>query len=133
LEEEPEPVVYTPTRRPHPRRGRGFSLGEIREAGLNPNEARRLGIPVDRRRSSTRPQNVEGLREEYGPVIPLSTIRGVGAAAEKKLTAADIVDARDLAEADLAALAKRVSYSRKTLERWQSEARRLLKGEKAKR
>jgi len=45
------------------REGRGFSLGELKEAGIAPNEARRLGLPVDPRRRSTHPENVEMLRE----------------------------------------------------------------------
>ncbi len=45
------------------RAGRGFSLGELKEAGVTPDEARRLGIPVDPRRRSTHPENVEMLRE----------------------------------------------------------------------
>ncbi|KYH38048.1 MAG: 50S ribosomal protein L13 [Candidatus Bathyarchaeota archaeon B23] len=43
--------------------GRGFSLGELKEAGITPDEARRLGVPVDSRRRSTHPENVEMLRE----------------------------------------------------------------------
>jgi large subunit ribosomal protein L13e len=45
------------------REGRGFSLKEIREVGLNPGEARHLGIPVDIRRSSHHEENVEILRD----------------------------------------------------------------------
>ena len=43
--------------------GKGFSLGEVREAGLNAGEARRLGVPVDQRRSTSYPENVESLKE----------------------------------------------------------------------
>ncbi len=45
------------------REGRGFSVAEVREAGLNVGEARRLGVPVDTRRKSSHPENVEALRE----------------------------------------------------------------------
>lgn len=44
------------------RAGKGFSLGELEEAGLNPGEARHLGVPVDLRRSTSYPENVDGLR-----------------------------------------------------------------------
>ena len=42
--------------------GRGFSLGELAEAGLNVGEARHLGVPVDLRRSMSYTENVERLR-----------------------------------------------------------------------
>lgn len=44
------------------RQGRGFSLGELKEAGLSVKEARRLGLYVDERRRSTHRENVEALR-----------------------------------------------------------------------
>lgn len=128
MEEKAEAVVYTPTRGPRPRKGRGFSLGEIREAGLTPHEAKRLGIPIDRRRRTSRPQNVQSLKEDYGAVVPLTDVKGVGATAEKRLMGADIMDAYDLAGADLTDLTKKVRYSEKTLQRWQKEAKKLLKG-----
>ena len=43
--------------------GKGFSIDELKEAGLDPGEARHLGVPVDQRRSTSYPENVEGLRE----------------------------------------------------------------------
>ncbi len=44
------------------RTGRGFSVDEVKEAGVNVGEARRLGVPVDQRRSTTYPENVESLK-----------------------------------------------------------------------
>jgi len=44
------------------RPGRGFSLGELREVGLTSEEARRLGLHVDKRRRTVHPWNVEALR-----------------------------------------------------------------------
>ncbi len=45
------------------RPARGFSLGELKEAGLTIAEARRLGIPVDTRRKSKHEENVKRLKE----------------------------------------------------------------------
>jgi len=45
------------------REGRGFSLKELREAGLAIHNARRLGILVDTRRASLYPENVETLKK----------------------------------------------------------------------
>jgi large subunit ribosomal protein L13e len=43
--------------------GKGFSIGEIEEVGLNVGEARHLGAPVDQRRSTSYPENVEALKD----------------------------------------------------------------------
>jgi large subunit ribosomal protein L13e len=43
--------------------GKGFSIDELKEAGLNAGEARHLGVPVDQRRSTSYPENVEALNE----------------------------------------------------------------------
>ncbi len=44
------------------RPGRGFSKGELKEAGLTTSEARRMGLPVDVRRKSIHAENVKVLR-----------------------------------------------------------------------
>jgi len=49
------------------RRGKGFSLGELRQAGLTPEAAEKLGIKVDRRRRSVHQGNVEALRALLKP------------------------------------------------------------------
>ncbi|MHA1216380.1 MAG: ribosomal protein L13e [Candidatus Thorarchaeota archaeon] len=41
------------------REGRGFSLGELKAAGLTVSQARRMGLRVDLRRKTTHPENVE--------------------------------------------------------------------------
>lgn len=47
------------------REGRGFSLGELKEAGVTAGEAKVRGAPVDARRKSTHEENVEILKEWY--------------------------------------------------------------------
>jgi len=42
--------------------GKGFSPEELGKAGLNPSEAKRLEIPVDKRRSTAHDWNVEVLK-----------------------------------------------------------------------
>jgi len=59
------------------REGRGFSLNELKEAGITVEAARRLGIPVDKRRRSCREENVKALREFLAGIPPES---GVAAA-----------------------------------------------------
>ena len=67
--EPPTPMVKPPRliregriQRPL-RRGRGFSVLELKEAGITVDQARRLGIPVDRRRRSAHKWNVRALKE----------------------------------------------------------------------
>ncbi len=45
------------------RKGRGFSLGELKEAGIGLDEAGKLGIYVDKRRSTVHQENVEVLQD----------------------------------------------------------------------
>lgn len=45
------------------REGRGFSLGEIKEAGLYVGKARLLGIPVDTRRGTIHEENIKTVKE----------------------------------------------------------------------
>ena len=67
-----EPLVRRPVLRIHGgvdqglRRGRGFSLAELAEAGIAPEEARRIGVPVDGRRRSRHRHNVEALKRLLG-------------------------------------------------------------------
>ena len=54
------------------RTGRGFSIHELKEAGIPAGEAKHLSIPFDSRRSTSYPENVELLKKwtkqakEYG-------------------------------------------------------------------
>ncbi len=57
-------MVLTSTRRDKRKRlGRGFSLGELKEAGISLAEAKRMGIPVDRRRKTVHAWNIEALKK----------------------------------------------------------------------
>lgn len=56
------PTVYVPGLR-KPRKGRGYSLGELREAGITPKVAERLRIPMDRKRKSNHIENIERLKQ----------------------------------------------------------------------
>jgi large subunit ribosomal protein L13e len=44
------------------RLGKGFSPDELKEAGINATDARKLRIPVDRKRRSSREENIETLK-----------------------------------------------------------------------
>jgi large subunit ribosomal protein L13e len=44
------------------RNGRGFSPEELKKAGLNKTEARKIGLPVDLRRETAHDENVEAIK-----------------------------------------------------------------------
>jgi len=66
--EKHRPLVKTPRLigegkiTPKWREGRGFSLPELKEAGITLDLAKKLGIYVDRRRRSKHEKNVEYLK-----------------------------------------------------------------------
>ena len=43
--------------------GRGFSLNELKEAGLNKQDAKKIGIPLDIKRKSLHDQNVTCIKD----------------------------------------------------------------------
>ena len=44
------------------RSGKGFSREELKKAGLNPAEAKKLKLPVDKRRKTAHDQNVKTIK-----------------------------------------------------------------------
>jgi large subunit ribosomal protein L13e len=45
------------------RRGRGFSRDELKEAGIDPKQALKLGVPIDPRRNTKHKENVKILKQ----------------------------------------------------------------------
>jgi len=44
------------------RMGKGFSPDEIKQAGINATDARKLGIPIDRKRKTAHQENINTLK-----------------------------------------------------------------------
>lgn len=44
------------------RTGRGYSLEELKEAGIDPRVARKSGVPVDKWRQTKHPENIDLLK-----------------------------------------------------------------------
>jgi len=127
-----EPTVRTP-KNARPRRGRGFSKDEIEQAGLNIEDARKMGLMVDLRRRTVYPENIEALKqymkdleelivalaEEETPtktsveVIPsdaiaeLSSLRAVKKEEAELLIAAGITSISDLAYCEIDKVSKK--------------------------
>ena len=57
------PTIKSPSRETHMRKGTGFSLTEIKEAGKTVQSLHELNIPVDYFRKSTHKDNVERLKK----------------------------------------------------------------------
>lgn len=79
-----EAIIYTPTKVPKPKKGRGFSLKEIKDAGLNPQEAKKLKLTIDIRRKTSHAENVEALKEKSGTATPPTKVKRAGKTVKKK-------------------------------------------------
>lgn len=53
------------------RRGRGFSRGELRKAGINTRQALRAGFPIDVRRRTIHDENVKLAQERVRHLKPI--------------------------------------------------------------
>jgi len=108
------------------RKGRGFSIKEIREAGLTLHKVKMLKLPIDKRRGTLHNGNVQLLRR-HCTVIPLIDIKGIGREIALELKEAGITSVQDLMYCDVAILSKKIRPSVKILRKWQLEAQRLVK------
>jgi hypothetical protein len=107
------------------RTGKGFSKKEIHEAGLTFHKVRMLGLPLDKRRRTIHPENVQLLRK-HCTVIPLTDIKGIGVEIALEMKEVGIISAQDLLDWDVAALSEKIRPSMKTLQKWQLQARQLV-------
>jgi len=57
-----------------PRKGRGFSRGELKEVGLSLKQALKLGIQIDPRRSTKQGENVKTLKTYLSKEVPTPEI-----------------------------------------------------------
>jgi large subunit ribosomal protein L13e len=143
-----EAMVGISTRRP----GRGFSKGEIAQAGLEPYLLKTLGVRVDHRRKSVHGANVAALKEmaksaevpgrkqkktkvqrakktsprKEEPGVVLTDIPGLGPKRADQLASAGVKTIKDLVEKDLDALSKASGVPKKTLEKYIQEGKKLL-------
>jgi DNA polymerase/3'-5' exonuclease PolX len=123
---EVEAIARVPVSRIRVRRGKGFSISEIKKAGLNLQQAKKFSIPIDARRRTAWEENVQTLNKNYVSGVDLTEIKGVGKIIAAKLEAAGIMNANDLAKADLEELSEKVGYPVSRLEKLKQEAEKLL-------
>ena len=122
-----EPVVKSPYDI-HPRKGRGFSKDEVKQAKLTVKEVRRMGLIVDLRRKTSHDENVDVLKQylkeikqvaaavkkEKAPskdvskaVTDLSTLKAVKKVEAEKLVKAGIKTISDLAYCEIVKVANK--------------------------
>jgi ribosomal protein L13E len=59
------PEVISPWYRHKPRRGKGFSLEELKASNVSIGQVRTSGLPVDERRRSSRQENIKLLKKIF--------------------------------------------------------------------
>lgn len=120
-------------RRRRIRKGKGFSQEELKEVGLSFRQASKLGIPIDKRRSTKHSENVETLNEHVGVeastagiALDLTEVKGVGQKRSGQLKTAGIDSVRKLADSDPEKIAEKTGVSERRASRWVENAKRLL-------
>lgn len=108
------------------RKGKGFSRGELAEAGMTLHDARIHNIPVDKRRRTSHSWNSQVLIALL-KVIPLTAVKGIGEVTAAKLEAAGITTAQILAKSSRDELVA-LGFSETSILRWQQNAKKLLEG-----
>ena len=133
------------------RKGKGFSRGELKAVNLSVKEARKLGIPVDERRSTIHDENVKTLKtflaetqrakietEKAGTTPPakrktletaiseLTQVEGIGQKRAQQLASIGIDSIGKLAKADQKELSEKLKISEKTAMRWISNAKKII-------
>ena len=106
------------------RKGKGFSRGELAEAGMTLHDAKIYNIPVDKRRRTSHSWNVQALIAVL-KVVPLTDVKGIGKVTAAKLEAAGITTAQILAKSTLEELVAQ-GFSETSILRWQQNAKKLL-------
>jgi len=71
MEKEPTLIAFvkSPAKDAHKRKGTGFSLKEIEDAGKTPELLRKLNIRIDYFRKSAQPENIEKLKSLKAPKL----------------------------------------------------------------
>jgi hypothetical protein len=106
------------------RKGKGFSRGELAEAGMTLHDAKIHNIPVDRRRRTSHSWNIQALIALL-KVIPLTDVKGIGKVTAAKLEAAGITTAQILVKSTLEELVSQ-GFPETSILRWQQNAKKLL-------
>ena len=115
------------------RKGKGFSRGELKEAGLGIKHALHQGIPIDPRRSTTHNENVKTLNACLGmkatmpaPQVDLTEIEGIGPKRSEQLKATGVRSLKKLAESKPKQISEKLGVSEKRAARWIKNAKKMV-------
>jgi len=135
------PIVKSPSWKHGTRKGKGFSIGEIKAAEIDISMAVKLGIPIDKRRKSVYEENVETLKNYYREftkelevtslpkvdkkvIEELTKVPGINIHVARILAKkASISSIEDLVNSDIDELSKKTGYSKNRIKRWISAAK----------
>jgi predicted flap endonuclease-1-like 5' DNA nuclease len=119
-------------RRRKTRNGKGFSQNELKQVGLNLKQARKLGIPIDSRRSTTHTENVKTLKSHLRKTVPTHTVpidlivvAGIGEKRASQLKALGIATITKLATVNPKETAKKLNISEMTVSKWIKNANKI--------
>jgi large subunit ribosomal protein L13e len=141
-----EPTVKKPRKYLTLRKGRGFSLNEIKRAAIPLDDAKRLDLPIDTRRKSIHDQNVNILSAIYREIESsrsegkieldltkkeafkeLKQLKGIKGNEAKLIVDAGIKSLKTLIEEEAYSLADDTKIEVEKIERWIEYAKVLLK------
>lgn len=119
------------------RKGRGFSIEELKKAKFDLKDAKKI-VKIDKRRKTCYDFNVEILKkikskikeEKKEEIIPLTAIKGIGKKREEIFKSIGIKSVNDLAKADVDEISNKTNISRKILEKYIKEAKEYVSGKK---
>ncbi|MHA1266039.1 MAG: ribosomal protein L13e [Candidatus Helarchaeota archaeon] len=141
-----QPIVKKPKKYLNQRKGKGFSLKEIKSAGIPLDDAKHLSLPIDFRRKSLHEDNVKILSTFYRAYVSekpedqvqlevskkeafreLKQLRGIKGSEAKILIEAGVKSLKTLIDEDAATLAADTKIREDKIQFWINQAKTLLK------
>ncbi len=140
-----KPLVSKPKKHLKPRKGKGFSINELKSAAIPLDDAQKLPISIDPRRSSIHDRNVEVLSALYRKVVAARTeetvkldisnkaafkelkqLKGIKSNEAKLLVEAGVRSLNTLVEEEAGSLADDTKIEFEKIEKWLDQARTLI-------
>jgi predicted flap endonuclease-1-like 5' DNA nuclease len=140
-----KPLVSKPKKHLKPRKGKGFSINELKSAAIPLDDAQKLSISIDNRRTSVHDRNVEVLSALYRKVVAARTeetvkldisnkaafkelkqLKGIKSNEAKLLVEAGVRSLNTLVEEEAGSLADDTKIEFEKIEKWIAQAQTLI-------